>query len=119
MSKSIEELAEQFQAFVDEREWNQYHTPQNLAMALSIEANELMEALLWFNNPSSDAIRDDPDVMDAVREELADVVIYALGLANQLDIDLTEAVEAKLQANEERFDEQTAADMAAELDKWQ
>ncbi|WP_382278481.1 MazG-like family protein [Halosegnis marinus] len=88
-------------------------------MAISVEANELLETFLWFDNPDSATVASDDETMRAVEEELADVIIYALGLANELDIDILAAVEAKLDENDERFDPETSEAITAELDKWQ
>ncbi|KAA9410964.1 nucleotide pyrophosphohydrolase [Haloarcula hispanica] len=119
MDDSISELCQEYAEFVEKRDWDRFHTPQNLAMAISIESNELLEEFLWFNNPASEEVQKDDDLVDAVSDELADVVIYALGMANQLDIDLAQAVEEKMAENEERFDEETAEEISADLDEWQ
>ena len=119
MPDAFDTLATKYAAFVEKRDWEQFHTPQNLAMALSVEANELLEEFLWFNNPAAEMVATDDELMDNVREELADVIIYAIGLATVLEIDLMDAVEAKMEQNEARFDEETAATIAAELEEWQ
>lgn len=119
MSDDLEELKTRYRQFVEARNWNQYHTPQNLAIALSVEANELLENFLWFNNPESAEVAADPDLMSEVEDEIADVIIYALALAEQLDIDLKAAVEQKIENNESRFDEERVEQIAARLEKWQ
>lgn len=119
MERDLDQLRDRYQRFVSERDWDQFHTPQNLAMAISVEANELMENFLWFGNPSSEEIREDEELLDEVRDEIADVMIYLLGLANQLDIDLLQAVEEKLDENDERFDSETAEEISEYLDEWQ
>jgi len=86
--------------FVSEREWARFHTPKDLAMALSIEASELLERFLW--RDAGLGPPPDPD-RRAATEELADVFIYGLSMANALEIDLSEAILAKLAANERRF----------------
>lgn len=119
MSDGIEALQSRYASFVEERDWEQYHTPQNIATALSVEANELLECFLWHDNVSADEISADQELMNYIEEELADVVIYALGMAEQLDMNLLDVVEAKLKANEERFDEERVADIEANLERWQ
>ena len=119
MPDAFDTLASKYAAFVEKRDWEQFHTPQNLAMALSIEANELLEEFLWFNNPDAETVAADDALMENVREELADVVIYAIGMANQLDIDLMDAVDEKMEQNEARFDEESAAEITDELEQWQ
>jgi NTP pyrophosphatase (non-canonical NTP hydrolase) len=112
-------LADRYAEFVAERDWGRFHTPQNLAAAIAVEAGELQETFLWHDNVGADRIRQDSETMTAVEEELADVVIYCIGLANVLDIDLLGAVERKLEANERRYDEETAAEVTRELGRWQ
>ncbi len=84
--------------FVDERDWQVYHTPKSLSMSIAIEAAELME-----HNGASRQVALEPDVHDAVAGELADVLIYCLALANAAGVDAGQAVLDKLAANQERF----------------
>lgn len=119
MTRDLGQLRDRYQRFVSERDWDRFHTPQNLAMAISVESNELVEKFLWFGNPSSEEIREDEELLSEIREEMADVMIYLLGLANQLDIDLLRAVEEKMDQNDERFDSGTSEEFSAYLDEWQ
>lgn len=89
--------------FVDERDWQVYHTPKSLSMSVAIEAAELMEHFQWHGNGDSRQVALQDDVREAVAGELADVLIYCLALANTTDIDAGQAVLAKLAANEQRF----------------
>lgn len=89
--------------FVDERDWQVYHTPKSLSMSIAIEAAELMEHFQWHGNGDSRQVARQADVHEAVAGELADVLIYCLALANTTGIDLSQAVLAKLAANQERF----------------
>jgi NTP pyrophosphatase (non-canonical NTP hydrolase) len=89
--------------FVAERDWRQFHTPKNLAMALAIEAAELMEHFQWLTAEESRDVAGGPDKLAAVAEELADVLCYALALANELSIDVSAAVEAKMQKNAQKY----------------
>ena len=119
MTQDLSELRERYASFVEERDWVRYETPKNLSMAISIEASELAELFLWHDNVSPERVREDSHMMANVEEELADVVIYCLGMANRLDIDLLEAVSAKLDANEERFDAEESARVRESLERWQ
>ena len=92
----IAELKAALIAFNRERDWEQFHQPKDLAMALSVEAGELLELFLW-KRPS------DPLDDEALRQELADVVITALNLSNRLGIDVTQAVRDKIALNAERY----------------
>ncbi|TKX79177.1 nucleotide pyrophosphohydrolase [Halorubrum sp. SD626R] len=116
---SFNDLEDRYQDFVSERDWEQFHTPKNLAEAISIEANELLEIFLWHDNHDAETIKEDSELKARVEEELADVVIYSIAIATQLDIDLVDAVEAKMDDNERRFDEDTAAEMTEDLQRWQ
>ena len=89
--------------FVDGRDWHQFHTPKNLAMSISIEAAELMEHFQWLGPDKSRAVADDPEKLSAIGEELADVVCYALAMANELGLDLSEAVRDKMAKNERKY----------------
>jgi len=93
-SITLEELRNLVASFVEERRWQQFHTPKNLSMSVAIEAAELMELFQW-----SDDVDVNEEILDRVKEEVADVVIYCLALANALDIDLSRAVRDKVAAN--------------------
>ncbi|MDB9249303.1 nucleotide pyrophosphohydrolase [Halorubrum ezzemoulense] len=116
---SLDDLQDRYREFVTERDWNQFHTPKNLAEAISIEASELLEVFLWHDNHDAEKVEKDPELKARVEEELADVVIYSIAIATQLDIDLVNAVESKMDDNETRFDEDTAAEMTKDLQRWQ
>lgn len=116
---ALEGLQERYREFVATRDWNQFHTPKNLAEAISIEANELLEIFLWHDNHDAETIKEDSELKARVEEEVADVVIYSIAIATQLDIDLVDAVEAKMDDNECRFDEDTATEMTEDLQRWQ
>jgi NTP pyrophosphatase (non-canonical NTP hydrolase) len=116
---ALDDLQERYRDFVTARDWNQFHTPKNLAEAISIEANELLEIFLWHDNYDAETIKEDSELKARVEEELADVVIYSIAIATQLDIDLVETVKSKMDDNECRFDEDTAAEMTQDLQRWQ
>lgn len=96
---TVAELREKVLAFAREREWEQFHSPKNLSMALAAEAGELMEHFLWSDSPASNAVARDAKKRPKIEEEIADVVIYALEFANIAGIDLAAAIERKLAAN--------------------
>jgi NTP pyrophosphatase (non-canonical NTP hydrolase) len=93
------ELKEKVLAFARERDWEQFHSPKNLSMALAAEAAELMEHFLWTGSEASRETAREPRLRQAIEEELADVVIYALEFANQSGVDLAAAIESKLRQN--------------------
>lgn len=89
--------------FVGARDWEQFHSPKNLSMALAIEAAELMEHFQWITPEASRQLRDKPDQRGPVAEEMADVFCYLLALANELQIDLAAALAEKMVKNEEKY----------------
>jgi NTP pyrophosphatase (non-canonical NTP hydrolase) len=94
---------ERLRAFARAREWEQFHTPKNLAMAIAVEAAELMEPLLWLTPDEAGALKDDAEARAKVGSEIADVAIYLIRLADVLGIDLGRAIARKIDRNEERF----------------
>lgn len=100
---TIRDLKQKVAAFIQERDWEQYHNPKDLSMSISIEAAELMELFQWKNAAEVEAARKDPKALEKVKEELADVITYSLALANTLEIDVSEAVEDKLRKNAEKY----------------
>lgn len=100
---TVAELRERVMAFAREREWEQFHSPKNLSMALAAEAGELMEPFLWTDSAGSLAVTRAPDKRAAIEDEIADVVIYALEFANVCGIDLAAAIEAKLAKNAAKY----------------
>lgn len=96
---TVAELRAMVERFVAERDWHQFHAPKNLSMALAIEAAELMEHFQWISIEASRALRDDPVKVAAAGEELADVICYALALANELGLDVSETMQAKMRKN--------------------
>ncbi|MBN1177669.1 MAG: nucleotide pyrophosphohydrolase [Anaerolineae bacterium] len=100
---SLAQLREWVADFIAARNWEVYHTPKNLSTAIAIEAAELMEHFLWLDAPQASAAMADPARKSAVADEMADVLIYTLSLANALEIDVAAAVKAKLERNEGRF----------------
>lgn len=100
---TIAQMRALVQRFVDERQWQKFHSPKNLSMALAIEAAELMEHFQWLERDASYAIVDDPAKLAQAADELADVVAYGCALANALQIDLSNAIRAKMLKNEEKY----------------
>ena len=100
---TVEELKRLIGDFVDRRDWHQFHSPKNLSMSLAIEAAELMEHFQWLTTEASRAAGKHPEKVGLVADELADVLCYALALANELGIDLAEAVRRKMGRNELKY----------------
>ena len=98
----LEELRSGLREFARERDWEQFHTPKNLAMALAGEVGELLEIFQWLTPEQAQAVMESARA-DDVEDELADVLIYLVRLADVLDIDLLDAARTKLDRNEGRF----------------
>jgi dCTP diphosphatase len=97
----MKEIIEKLRAFVDERDWAGFHSPKNLAMALSVEAAEIVEHFQWLTQEQS--YRLDPDKLEKVRDEIGDVFIYLTMLADKLGIDPMAAAFDKIEKNEKNY----------------
>ena len=100
---TVARLRELVEDFVARRDWHQFHTPKNLSMSLAIEAAELMEHFQWLTAEQSRAVTAQPEKLGEVADELADVLCYALAMANEMGIDLSSAIQAKLAKNEKKY----------------
>ena len=100
---TIEDLKQLVENFVNQRNWQQFHAPKNLAMSLAIEAAELMEHFQWIDAEESRRLADDQQRRAEVADELSDVLCYALAMANTLKIDLADAIRAKMVKNEQKY----------------
>ena len=89
--------------FRDERDWLKFHNPKDLSIALSIESAELEELFLWKEDISAKRIRRDQKQLQRIREEIADIFIYLLSLSNVLGLDVSEAVDEKLEQNARKY----------------
>jgi NTP pyrophosphatase (non-canonical NTP hydrolase) len=101
MTDPLRELRDELRAFAAARDWDQFHSPRNLATALAVEAAELLEPFQWLTDEQSRSLP--PETRAAVEEELADVLLYLVRLADQLDVDLGAAARAKIVRNGEKY----------------
>jgi dCTP diphosphatase len=99
---NIQEIKDKINKFVKERNWTESHSPKNLSMSISIEAAELMEIFQWLSTEEAWDIKNSEEFTH-LKEELADVLIYCLSFANQLGIDVADAIEDKMSKNARRF----------------
>jgi dCTP diphosphatase len=97
----LDELIRKIRNFVEERDWDQFHSPKNLAMALAVEASELVEIFQWMTEEESQQL--DPKQKQYAEEEIADVMTYLIRISDRLDIDLLAAVERKLAINQKKY----------------
>jgi dCTP diphosphatase len=101
MDATLHELTQRLRAFADARDWQKFHSPKNLVMALSVESAELMEHFQWLTEQQSLALT--PAQREEVALEMADVLLYLLRLADCLDVDLMNAAARKIGLNEEKY----------------
>jgi dCTP diphosphatase len=101
MSNDLASIRDTVRTFVDERDWDQFHTPKNLSSALSVEAAELLEHFQWLHTGAAAELG--PDKLRQVRHEMADVLVYLVRLADKLDVDLGAAVEEKMVLNRAKY----------------
>ena len=109
----LSDLSDRVRHFAEERDWGQFHTPKNLAMALAGEVGELIEHFQWLTPGESAEVMADPDKARAVADELADVLIYLVRLGDVLGVDLIDAADHKLAGNARRYPVEEARGSAA------
>ncbi len=100
---TVAELRKLVADFVAERDWSQFHSPKNVSMALAIEVAELMEHFQWLTTDASRELASEPEKLAEVGEELADVIGYSFALANELGLDISSAVRAKMVKNAQKY----------------
>jgi dCTP diphosphatase len=93
----MNDLRDKLRQFAAERDWDQFHSPRNLAVALSVEASELLEHFQWLTDAQSKQLP--PEKRELVRDEMADVLLYLIRLADKLEVDLLEAAAKKIEKN--------------------
>ena len=111
----LEKIKKIIREFASERNWDKYHTPKNLSMALSVEASELVEIFQWLTQEESKNI-DSKDI-ESVKDEVADILIYLVRIADKLDIDLEEAILEKIKKNGEKYPVELSKDNAVKYNK--
>jgi len=97
----LDKVQQRLLKFAQDRDWEQFHAPKNLAMALAVEAGELMEHFQWLSEAQSESL--DEDKRREVAYELADVMIYGLRLAERLDLNMAQVIDEKIAINEKKY----------------
>ena len=100
---TVDSLRKEVREFMQERNWERYHSPKNLSMSIAIEAAEIMEHFQWYTSEESRKLVEDEQIWAQVTDEVADVLIYCLTLANQLNMDISTAVTSKLERSRSRY----------------
>jgi len=99
----LHQLNKDVDKFVEERQWEQYHTPKNLVMALSGEVGELNECFQWLNDDDIEDVKKSPEKLIPIEHEIADVFIYLIRIANKMGIDVEDAVYKKMELNRLKY----------------
>lgn len=115
MPDSLDDLAQQLGRFAKDRDWQQFHSPKNLASALVVEAGELLEHFQWLTEEQSRTLS--PEKRDAAGAEMADVLLYLIQLAGALGIDPIAAAQAKLKLNAQKYPVDLARGSSAKYDQ--
>lgn len=117
MKKDLNSLQKQVTEFRDERNWEQYHNPKDLAISLSLEAAELLGIFQWKSLPLVESLLQDAQFKSQISHELADILIYLLLLSERLDIDLYEACAEKIAINREKYPVEKAYGKSTKYDE--
>lgn len=115
MSEAFESLKRRLERFVDEREWRQFHTPKNMAICISVEANELLAHYTWTDTTAVEETSEQTLDHIAIRDEAADILLSLLSFARTCDFDLIDAAQTKLTKLEKRYDVRTARGNARKI----
>ncbi len=99
---SFEDLRRDLRAFIDERDWDQFHRPKDLAVGLAVEAGELLQEFQW-TDPTADEVKAAPEKLEAIRRETADCFMYAMLVADKLGFDVVAACQDKLVENRTKY----------------
>ena len=103
MDKTIQELTEMVKKFCEERDWDQFHNPKDLAIGISTEANELLDIFRFKSDEDMKLIFSDTDKKEHVEEEIADILFFVLRFAQRNHIDLSDALLKKMQKNAKKY----------------
>jgi len=98
---AFESIKLKLREFAEQRDWDQFHSPKNLSMALNVEAAELLEHFQWLTESQSSSL--DSDTLDEVADEIADIQVYLIRLADKLGVDIVAATEAKIEKNAAKY----------------
>ena len=111
----LEKVKRKLKEFSDERDWDQFHNPKNLAMALSVEVSELVEIFQWLTSEESKNLSSKD--LESAKEEIADIMIYLLRLSEKLNINIDEAVKEKIEINKTKYPVELSKNNAIKYNK--
>ena len=112
----IKDLIGEIDQFASDRDWNQFHTPKNLASSISIEAAELLECFQW-NDPEISEVIENDELLESVKEEIADVMIYSLRMCSILNLDAIDEICKKLEQNKKKYPVDVSRGRSTKYDK--
>jgi len=115
---NITKLIEEIRKFAKDRNWEQYHIPKNISMALSVEASELVEIFQWLTPAESSNLKNDPIQIEKVKDEIADILVYLIRMVDLLDIDVNEALYNKMKKNAQKYPVDKAHGNAKKYDEY-
>ncbi len=101
--RKIHELKEKIKEFCDARDWDQFHNAKELAIALSIEASELLEIFRWKTHEEVDELFKDENKKEEIEDEMADILYFLVRIAQKYDLDLSEALDRKMEKNDKKY----------------
>jgi dCTP diphosphatase len=99
----LKSLNQEIETFVQEREWDQFHSVKNLAMALSVESSELLEIFQWMREEESNRVHQDEKLIEKIEDEVADIFIYLLRIVSKTHIDLESSIRRKMDKNSRKY----------------
>jgi len=114
---NVKNIQKQLARFAEERNWDQFHSPKNLSMALAAEAAELLEIFQWLTDEQSKEIVNNEKEMTMIRQEMADIFIYLARLADKLSVDIEKAVHEKIEMNEQKYPIELSRDNAIKYNR--
>lgn len=113
----LEKLDSAITKFAKDRDWDQFHSLKNLSMALAVESGELLELFQWLKEEDTNNVKNNPKLYVKVKEEVADIFIYLLRIANKADLDLEEIAFEKIKSNSEKYPVELAKGNAKKYDE--
>jgi len=114
---NLENISRRLADFAEKRNWDQFHTPKNLSMALAAETAELLEIFQWMTDEQSKAIASNDKEMVLVRHEIADIFIYLIRLADKLNVEIEKAILEKIELNEKKYPVELARNNATKYNR--
>jgi dCTP diphosphatase len=113
----ISAIQNELRTFVSDREWEQYHTPKNIAAAFSVEAAELLEIFQWMSEKDQETLKEQTETLEHIKEEFADCMNYLLRFADVMDIDVEKALLDKIEKNKQKYPVETSKGDYVKYDK--